>query len=66
LELPQSRLIQIEKHLIQQNGLRFVAGGLEHEIGAVLAEQLSGLIDQVALLRQGSQVDGASRIGISM
>ena len=42
-ELPELPGIQFGEHLIEQYRLSLVAGGLEHEIGAVLAEQLLGL-----------------------
>ena len=58
VELPEFLVIEAEEHLIQQHRLGLVAGGLEHEVGAVFSQQLRGLVNQVALLRKGSQIDG--------
>lgn len=56
--------IQAKKDLIQHHGLRSVASSFEHEVRTVLAEQAGSLIDQVALLGQGPQVDGGVTHGM--
>ena len=45
-ELPEPAGIETEEHLIDHHRLSFVAGGFEHEVRTVLAEQLRGVINQ--------------------
>jgi hypothetical protein len=54
-----SRSIRVKDHR-----LRAVACRFRHEIGAVLAHQARGMVDQVALLRPRSQVDGGIAHGV--
>jgi hypothetical protein len=63
-ELPELLGIQFEKYLIEQHRLRLVAGGFEHEVGAVLAEQLRRLVDQIPLFGTCPQVDCGIAHGI--
>jgi hypothetical protein len=44
--------IQREVNLIEHNGLGALAGGLQHEVRTVFTQQVSGVINEVALLWQ--------------
>jgi hypothetical protein len=48
--------------MVKEHRLGPVAGGFQHEVRAVFPKQVRGLVDQVALLRQGSQLMAASRM----
>jgi hypothetical protein len=39
--------------------------GFQHEVRPIFPKQVCSLVDQVALLRQGSQIDGGVAHGIS-
>jgi len=50
--------VQVEKDLVKQNATGFVAGGLEHEVRPVFAQQLSGVVNQITLHGSGTQIYG--------
>jgi len=64
-ELPELGVIEAEEHLVKEHRLSFVAGGFQHEVRAAFPKQVRSLVDQVALLRQGSKINGGVTHGIS-
>ena len=57
-ELPEPPRVQIEKYLIKQHRLRFVAGRFQHKVGAALPEQLCRLIGLFPLFGPCPKIDG--------
>lgn len=54
-----------EEDLIDNGSLRTLAGRFEDEVGPTLSPQSGGLVDEVALLGLGSQMDGSVTHGTS-
>ena len=46
-ELLELVRIQVKENLIQHHRLRTLAGGFEHEVGSVLAQQADSMVDEV-------------------
>jgi hypothetical protein len=56
-------LTQLEKGLTNVDVLRRATGSLKHKLGATLAKRVGRLVDEVALLAAGSDVDGLIACG---
>jgi hypothetical protein len=64
-ELPKPILVQAEKDLIQHNSFRALTRSFQHEIGAILAQQIGRMVDQVTVLGNARKLMEASRMVFS-
>ena len=66
LKRSKCSVIDREKCLIEQHVLCLAARSVEHELRPAAAQPFSGLVDQIALPRLGTDIDAHSIAGICM